>query len=188
MFSDNACEAKMGVISFNLCDGRRIQHGVPVYICNRWCLTAAVLTVGMPFHVLLDSSFLLRLPMSPGKIFRWLFLLQKQDLEMHPHWPVTTAQPHVCYVMQAKTQCGISHCLFSSAHQHKETSHRCPFIAFPTCLSVGFFLSHSYSAGAFNSQTCSQIFSDVSCGAKKGFFEFDWSGCHKPGWVPFVGH
>lgn len=64
MFSNDACEAKMQIISFNLCDVRRIRYWVAVYFCDRWCLIATTVTVGMPFHVLLDSSFLLRLSMS----------------------------------------------------------------------------------------------------------------------------
>ena len=76
---------------------------------------------------------------SPGEIFRCVFLLQKQDVEIHPHWLATTAQPHVCSVMQAETQFGTSHCLLSSTHQHKESSHHRPFISFSTCLSGFFF-------------------------------------------------
>ena len=62
MFSNDVCEAKKQIISFNLCDVRRIQYWAPVYICDRWCLIATTVTV--PFHVLLDSSFLLRLSKS----------------------------------------------------------------------------------------------------------------------------
>lgn len=96
----------------------------------------------MPFPVLLDSSFFLRhswsavtyLEKFSGVFFCWKSKTWKcMYIKLPPQCNL------VCYMMQAKTQVGTSHCLLSTTHQHKESSHHHPFISFSICLSVFFF-------------------------------------------------
>lgn len=144
----------------------------------------------MPFHILLDSSFLLRLPISVVahlETFSGVLFWQKSK----PWLCIHISLPHQSSLMYA-TWCRQRHNLalrISSKQQHEESlsPSSSPFFLH-LFIFFFFFLSHSCSAGAFSPQPCSQIFSNVSCGAKKGFSEFDWSGCHKPGWEPFIGH
>lgn len=176
LFSGDASEAKTQIISFNLCSGRRIQYQVPVYICGRWCLIATTAILGMPFHVLLDYSFLLRLSMSlvahlekfSGVFFHcksktWKYI----DTNLPPcaaSWVLHDAGKDTVWPLLLLA-------FFHTPAQGIISPLSVHF--FLHLLICGFSLSHSCSAGAFNSQTCSQIFSNISCVAKKGFSECD---------------
>lgn len=97
----------------------------------------------MPFHVVLDSSFLLRLSVSVVAHLEkcsGVFFYCKS-----PTWKCTHINfPPQCSLMGVtwcrQRQFGTLHYLPSSTHQHKESSHHHPFLSFSTCLSVmGFF-------------------------------------------------
>lgn len=142
MFSHGVREAKMQIISFNLCDVRRIQYWVPVYICDRWCLIATTVTVGVPFHVSLDSSFLLRFSMSVVthlETFSGVFFYCKNKTWKCIHINLPLQRSLMCAMWCRQRQFGTSHCLLSSTHQHRESSHHHPFISFSTCLPWFFF-------------------------------------------------
>lgn len=190
LFGNDACEAKQQIISFNLCDVSRIQYWVPVYICNRWCLIATAVTVGMPFHILLDTSFLQRLSIWVGShLERFSGVLfyhtSKPWLCIHINLP----QQHklVCYVMQAETVLALPIVCFlpcNSTRNHLTII--CYF--FPPAYLFFFSFTVSRCLQLLSSQLCSQIFSSVNCRTKKGFSEFGASDCHKPGWEPLIGH
>lgn len=112
---------------------------------------------------------------SPAEIFRCVFLLRKQDMEMHPS-TLTRRRSAASCVLRDAGKDTVWHltlrAFFHTPAQRIISPSSIHF--FPHLPACGvFLLSHSCSAGAFNSQACSQIFSNVSCGAKKGFSEFD---------------
>lgn len=180
-FSHDAREAKTQIIPFSLCDVRRIQYWIP----DRWCLIATTGTLGMFSHVLLDPSFLLRLSVSVVTHLEKLsgvFSYCKRNTWKCIHIKLPS-QHSLMFAMWCRQGCSLAPQVACFLPHTRTWNHHTIFhssLSPPACL-WGFFLSHSCSAGAFNSQICSQIFPNVSCEAKKGFCEFDWSGCHKPG-------